>query len=76
AGIAEQGAAVDSWAEADLRKGFDLQHDPLLRLAVIRTSEASCHLVFTSHHILMDGWSNAQLLAEVLQAYAGVPNGG
>ena len=75
-GVAEQGAALDSWADADLRKGFDLQHDPLLRLAVIRTREDSCHLVFTSHHILMDGWSNAQLLGEVLQAYAGLPNGG
>ena len=75
-GVAEQGAALDRWADADLRKGFDLQHDPLLRLAVIRTSEASCHLVFTSHHILMDGWSNAQLLGEVLQAYAGLPNSG
>ncbi|WEK32623.1 MAG: non-ribosomal peptide synthase/polyketide synthase [Candidatus Pseudomonas phytovorans] len=75
-GIAEQGAALDSWAEADLRKGFDLQHDPLLRLAVIRTDDETCHLVFTSHHILMDGWSNAQLLGEVLQAYAGLPNGG
>ncbi|MBK4996151.1 non-ribosomal peptide synthetase [Pseudomonas sp. S37] len=76
AGIAEQGAALDSWAVADLRKGFDLQHDPLLRLAVIRTGEDTCHLVFTSHHILMDGWSNAQLLGEVLQTYAGLPNAG
>ncbi|MEG7168441.1 condensation domain-containing protein, partial [Pseudomonas aeruginosa] len=29
------------------------------------------HLIYTYHHILMDGWSNAQLLAEVLQRYAG-----
>ncbi|MFP3655989.1 condensation domain-containing protein, partial [Burkholderia sp. SIMBA_052] len=25
----------------------------------------------TNHHILMDGWSNSQLLGEVLQRYAG-----
>ncbi len=28
------------------------------------------HLIYTSHHILMDGWSNSQLLGEVLQHYA------
>lgn len=44
----------------------------MLRLTVIQTDSAQHHLVFTSHHILMDGWSNAQLLGEVLQHYAGV----
>ncbi|NLA03824.1 hypothetical protein GTA07_29615, partial [Rhodococcus hoagii] len=28
-------------------------------------------LIYTSHHILLDGWSNSQLLGEVLQHYAG-----
>ena len=63
---------LDAWAEADCRRGFDLQAAPLLRLTVIQTDSAQHHLVFTSHHILMDGWSNAQLLGEVLQHYAGV----
>ena len=63
---------LDAWAEADRRRGFDLQAAPLLRLTVIRTDSERHHLIFTSHHILMDGWSNAQLLGEVLQHYAGV----
>ncbi|WP_426811136.1 amino acid adenylation domain-containing protein [Pseudomonas sp. WOUb67] len=63
---------LDIWAEADRRRGFDLQAAPLLRLTVIRTGSEQHHLIFTSHHILMDGWSNAQLLGEVLQYYAGV----
>lgn len=61
------------WAEHDRRKGFDLQHDPLLRITAIRTGPDSHHLIYTSHHILMDGWSNSQLLGEVLQHYAGQP---
>ncbi|MGE7450413.1 amino acid adenylation domain-containing protein, partial [Pseudomonas qingdaonensis] len=64
-------AQLDSWAEADLQRGFDLQHQALLRLAVIRTGNERHHLVYTSHHILLDGWSNSQLLGEVLQRYAG-----
>ncbi|PYG84437.1 non-ribosomal peptide synthetase [Pseudomonas sp. RV120224-01b] len=63
---------LDAWAEADRRRGFDLQAAPLLRLTAIRTGSGRHHLIFTSHHILMDGWSNAQLLGEVLQHYAGV----
>ncbi|TBV04729.1 non-ribosomal peptide synthase/polyketide synthase, partial [Stutzerimonas kirkiae] len=64
--------SLDTWTEADRQKGFDLLNDPLLRIAVIRTDENSHQLIYTSHHILMDGWSNSQLLGEVLQAYAGV----
>ena len=64
-------ANLDSWAEADLQRSFDLQDAPLLRLTVIRTDVDHHHLIYTSHHILMDGWSNSQLLGEVLQRYAG-----
>ena len=62
---------LDNWAAADLQRGFDLQHEALLRLTVVRTAAYSYHLIYTSHHILMDGWSNSQLLGEVLQRYAG-----
>jgi hypothetical protein len=43
-----------------------------LRLVVVRLDEQRCHLIYTNHHILMDGWSNSQLLGEVLQRYSGV----
>ena len=33
--------------------------------------EQRYHLIYTNHHILMDGWSNSQLLGEVLQRYSG-----
>nr|WP_232106364.1 non-ribosomal peptide synthetase [Pseudomonas mendocina] len=63
---------LDAWSLADRQRGFDLQRDPLLRLTVIRTGENSHHLIYTSHHILMDGWSSSQLLGEVLQGYGGL----
>ncbi|PMZ47505.1 hypothetical protein C1X25_31975, partial [Pseudomonas sp. GW247-3R2A] len=28
-------------------------------------------LIYTHHHLLLDGWSNSLLLSEVLQRYAG-----
>ncbi|SFW19181.1 non-ribosomal peptide synthetase [Pseudomonas sp. NFACC10-1] len=62
---------IDQWADADRRQGFELVHGPLLRLAVLRTGERSHQLIYTSHHILMDGWSSSRLLGEVLQRYSG-----
>ncbi|WP_193075959.1 non-ribosomal peptide synthetase [Pseudomonas sp. FME51] len=62
---------LDERAQKELRRGFDLFGEPLLRLTLIRVSEHCHHLIFTSHHILMDGWSNSQMLGEVLQRYSG-----
>ncbi|WP_050507433.1 non-ribosomal peptide synthetase [Pseudomonas syringae] len=57
----------------DAAQGFDLLHAPLMRLTLIRLAENSHYLIWTSHHILMDGWSSSQLLGEVLEHYSGQP---
>ncbi|WP_054886198.1 non-ribosomal peptide synthase/polyketide synthase [Pseudomonas sp. NBRC 111130] len=62
---------LDERAGHELDRGFDLACPPLLRLCLLRTGADSHHLIYTSHHILMDGWSNSRLLGEVLQSYAG-----
>ncbi|RON25158.1 non-ribosomal peptide synthetase [Pseudomonas brassicacearum] len=61
---------TDALADAERAKGFELGSAPLFRLKLVRTDTDAWHLIYTSHHILMDGWSNAQLLAEVIQHYA------
>ena len=62
---------LDALAASELEQGFDLSEGPLLRLVVVRLDDQRCHLIYTNHHILMDGWSNSQLLGEVLHRYAG-----
>ena len=62
---------LDELARAQLAQGFDLAQPPLMRLALVQTSAARHHLIWTVHHLLMDGWSTSQLLGEVLRAYAG-----
>ncbi|WP_423194302.1 amino acid adenylation domain-containing protein [Cupriavidus sp. H18C2] len=66
-------AALDRFAQDQLAQRFDLDRPPLMRLAVLRTGAARHHLVWTVHHLLLDGWSTAQLLGEVLRHYAGEP---
>ncbi|NSX13681.1 amino acid adenylation domain-containing protein [Cupriavidus taiwanensis] len=64
-------AELDRFAAAELAQRFDLTQPPLMRLALLRTGADRHHLVWTVHHLLLDGWSTAQLLGEVLRHYAG-----
>ena len=67
----DQPAALAALADAERQQGFDLSQAPLLRLVLVQTAAEQWHLIYTHHHILMDGWSNSQLLGEVLQRYSG-----
>ncbi|WP_137925664.1 non-ribosomal peptide synthase/polyketide synthase, partial [Cupriavidus sp. 2SB] len=66
-------AALEALAASELARGFDLAAPPLIRLVLVRTAAQRHHLVWTSHHLLLDGWSTSQLMGEVLRAYAGQP---
>ncbi|MBK5530550.1 non-ribosomal peptide synthetase [Pseudomonas sp. TH06] len=70
-GRADLPSALDVLAQEQLQQGFDLLQAPLLRLVLVRTDDDRHEMIYTSHHILMDGWSNSQLLGEVMQRYAG-----
>ena len=64
-------AALVAFAEAERQRGFDLERDALLRLALLQTGDDVYQLVFTCHHILLDGWSSSRMFGEVLQRYHG-----
>ncbi|MDQ3403410.1 MAG: amino acid adenylation domain-containing protein, partial [Actinomycetota bacterium] len=53
----------------DLSGGMDPASAPLLRLVVDATDPASVELLWTSHHLLLDGWSTSQVFADVLDEY-------
>nr|WP_244486973.1 non-ribosomal peptide synthetase [Burkholderia plantarii] len=69
-------ARLDRFAADNLARGFDLARPPLWRVALLRTGPARHHVVWTFHHALLDGWSAARLLAEVLATYGGTPPAG
>ncbi|MDO9003318.1 MAG: amino acid adenylation domain-containing protein, partial [Aquabacterium sp.] len=70
-GRSEPGEALDALAQAELDQGFDLAKPPLMRMALVRLDAARHHFIWTSHHLLLDGWSTAQLLSEVIRHHAG-----
>ncbi|MDC6169757.1 condensation domain-containing protein [Paucibacter sp. XJ19-41] len=66
--------AVAEWealCEQEYRRGFDLGQAPLMRLVVARVDNGHDRLVWTWHHLLMDGWSMSRLLGEVFTLYGG-----
>ena len=72
---AEQAARIAAFAEEDRRRGFDLTRAPLLRLAFLRLEEDAYRFLWSSHHLILDGWSNPILLFEVFGLYNARING-
>jgi amino acid adenylation domain-containing protein/non-ribosomal peptide synthase protein (TIGR01720 family) len=60
---------------ADRQQGFALMDAPLMRLILIHLSESRYRLIWTHHHLLLDGWSVALVLEEVLAAYEALRHG-
>ncbi|MBD8481710.1 non-ribosomal peptide synthetase [Pseudomonas coleopterorum] len=58
-------------ADAQRDQGFDLRQPPLQRLLLVRLGERDYQLIWTRHHILLDGWATARMLEEVLLHYRG-----
>ncbi|MCE1117369.1 amino acid adenylation domain-containing protein [Pseudomonas sp. NMI795_08] len=72
-GQGAQAGALQALAVQECERGFELLEAPLARLTVVRLDDQTCQLIWTSHHILMDGWSNSRLMGEVFESYAGHP---
>ncbi|MDQ4104748.1 MAG: amino acid adenylation domain-containing protein, partial [Actinomycetota bacterium] len=55
--------------------GMDLTAPPLLRLAIAALTDDQVLLVWTSHHVVLDGWSLAQVFTEVSEQHAAIVHG-
>ncbi|MDQ3826654.1 MAG: condensation domain-containing protein, partial [Actinomycetota bacterium] len=60
---------------ADRAAGLDLTCVPLMRVALAQLTDDEALLIWTSHHILLDGWSLSQVFAEVCEQYAAIVGG-
>ncbi|MCW3466086.1 non-ribosomal peptide synthetase [Chitinophaga nivalis] len=64
-------AVIEAYRERDRATRFDLAHDTLMRLAVFRTAADAFVLIWSHHHVLMDGWCIGVLVNEFMQLYRG-----
>ena len=73
AGDAEQ--IVSQHQVKELERGFDLERDVLMRIAVFRRGDFEFDLVWSYHHIILDGWCLGILFEELMQSYQSLVNG-
>jgi amino acid adenylation domain-containing protein len=61
--------------EEDAHTPFQLNQGPLVRTQLVRMEPSYKLLIFTSHHIVCDGWSTNVLLDELAKCYNGLNKG-
>lgn len=53
----------------DIKRGFDLEKDPLLRITALQIDNLQYKLIWSIHHIILDGWSNSIILETFFKYY-------
>jgi non-ribosomal peptide synthetase component F len=74
--LAEQNNYMKQVAARNASEAIPLDQAPLLRLEVLRPGESSYLFLYTPHHIISDGWSNARLMQELVTIYSVLSQGG
>ncbi|MEV4314211.1 amino acid adenylation domain-containing protein [Actinocrispum sp. NPDC049592] len=64
--------ALHHLMQRDRDQGIDLARPPLTRLTIARTGDDEVRLLWTFHHVLLDGWSIFQILNDVFARYIGL----
>lgn len=67
-----QAEKLEDFLSCDRTRGFDLAQAPVLRLTVVLLRDDVCQLVWSSHHLLFDGWSLPLIWQDMLSFYKGL----
>lgn len=71
----EQEAAIERARAEDFRRGFDLARDPLMRVRLFRLGDGRSAMLWSFHHIILDGWCQHILERELGILYASLARG-
>jgi amino acid adenylation domain-containing protein/FkbM family methyltransferase len=65
----ERDERLAAYLAADRARGFSLMTPPLVRFTLLRLTDEEHLFVWTAHHLVVDGWSFAVVLGEMLEHY-------
>ncbi|TYB42712.1 amino acid adenylation domain-containing protein [Actinomadura chibensis] len=65
----EREAKAREMADAERARPFDMAKPPLLRFLLLKLADDLHRMVFTNHHIVLDGWSTPVLQTELFALY-------
>ncbi len=66
---------LTDYLKLDRQLGFELSRPPLSRISVFRLRDDLHQLVWSIHHVVIDGWCLSVLLHEMLDIYESVSHG-
>lgn len=72
---ATQAARRAALVADDVKQGFDPSKAPLMRITLVRLADATWFLLWSRHHLLLDGWSVSLVLREWLTTYQALLTG-
>jgi non-ribosomal peptide synthase protein (TIGR01720 family) len=68
-------SALQRELEQDARTGLDPSRPPLMRINLLRLADDEWRLLWTTHHLCIDGWSWPRLFKEIAETYAASSSG-
>ena len=68
-------AEVERWLQTEPYRPFDLAAAPLMRVTLIHLEAEETIALFSMHHIISDGWSNALLIHDLKACYESLLTG-
>ncbi|WP_220784120.1 condensation domain-containing protein, partial [Bacillus sp. BML-BC051] len=71
----QQEKEIEKIVSLDVKRGFDLEIDSLLRVKYIKRNNEAHKLIWNIHHIIMDGWCMSLVFGDFLRYYQQLKNG-
>jgi amino acid adenylation domain-containing protein len=68
-------ARLQRWLAEDRAEGLSATQAPMTRISVVRDADEHWWMVWTFHHLVVDGWSTHIVLRDVFQAYCRIVTG-
>lgn len=66
---AEKERLFHTLLDEDRRQGFELNAPPLMRIYLLQMADREWKMIWTHHHILLDGWSVALIIKDLVEWY-------
>jgi len=70
-----QNQKLIEFREADEKKGLDLSKKPVTRIVIFQLKSEEYLMLWTCHHILLDGWSASNIIKDLFAYYDGWSRG-
>ncbi|WP_442941022.1 amino acid adenylation domain-containing protein [Nostoc sp.] len=71
----KQQQQLELFLQSQREEGFQLNQAPLMSLSMIQLSADSYQFVWSSHHLLLDGWSTPLIFKDLLYFYQAISQG-